>query len=84
MIPWGNGFLITELSGFIFIKSKPNQKVEIDSLKLNLRPGTYTVDWISPLTGENIQKTKVAHKSDVLELTVPAYDKDIALKIKKL
>jgi hypothetical protein len=65
-------------------KSKPNQKVEIDSLKLNLRPGTYTVDWISPLTGENIQKTKVAHKSDVLELTVPAYDEDIALKIKKL
>ncbi|MGC8887367.1 MAG: hypothetical protein ACP5MG_09445 [Verrucomicrobiia bacterium] len=51
---------------------------------MNLRPGTYTVDWISPLTGENIQKTKVAHKSDVLELTVTAYDEDIALKIKKL
>ncbi|MGC8742574.1 MAG: cellulase family glycosylhydrolase [Verrucomicrobiia bacterium] len=64
-------------------KSKPNQKADFESLKLNLKSGTYTVEWISPLTGESIGKMKITQKSDILELKVPAFDEDIALKVKR-
>ena len=56
---------------------------ESSKIKVKLEEGNYTVEWINPWTGESLSKEDVTHSKGVLEITVPAWSKDIAVAIEK-
>ena len=56
---------------------------ESSTIKVKLEEGNYTVEWINPWTGESLSKEDVTHSKGVLEITVPAWSKDIAVAIEK-
>ncbi|MDI9584285.1 MAG: cellulase family glycosylhydrolase [Acidobacteriota bacterium] len=51
-------------------------------LSLDAPPGSYSVRWVSPVSGETVQESKVDHGEGRLELTSPAFRRDIALAIR--
>ena len=52
-------------------------------IKVKLEEGNYTVEWINTWTGESLSKEDVIHQKGNLEITVPAWSKDIAVAIEK-
>jgi hypothetical protein len=63
-------------------KTKPEINVDLKTLRLKIPVGNYNVEWVSPLTGDILKKERIKHKGDVLELTPPTLEEDIAIKIK--
>ncbi|HEY0455060.1 MAG TPA: cellulase family glycosylhydrolase [Verrucomicrobiae bacterium] len=52
-------------------------------LVLELPEGNYNVEWISPITGTVLKKEKLKHKGGEASLESPAYNPDIALRIRR-
>jgi hypothetical protein len=51
---------------------------------LELPPGTYKAEWVSPVTGKIVKSEGIRSKGAPVEAVSPDYDTDIALRIVKL
>ena len=51
-------------------------------LKVELPAGMYIVEWLATKTGKVVRKQKTSHKKGMIVLRSPAYEEDIALRIK--
>jgi hypothetical protein len=51
-------------------------------LSLGLPEGTYTAEWVSPLTGKVLRTETVTATGAPVELNAPEFDPDIALRIR--
>ncbi len=51
------------------------------TLQLELPRGTYTAEWVSPLTRAVERQEKLSHAGGVVALVSPEYAEDIALRI---
>jgi hypothetical protein len=54
-----------------------------DALVLDVPQGKYSAQWVDPLSGEIKQRTDVQHPGGDMNLPVPAYGDDIALRIQR-
>ena len=62
---------------------KPASTNLTSDLTVDLPPGTYRAEWISPVTGLVQRDEKFSHTGGTRSLPSPAYNDDIALRIKK-
>ncbi len=51
------------------------------TLTLELPKGSYSAEWVHPKTGETERPAAITHAGGSLELPVPRYDEDIALRL---
>ena len=58
-------------------KDAPREAV----VSLELPPGAYRAEWINPVTGRLEKQERVKNTGDVVPLTSPPYQEDIALKL---
>ena len=59
------------------------QPQTMNALELELPPGRYRAEWISPLTGGTIKSETFQHSNGTRLLTAPAFREDIALRINR-
>jgi hypothetical protein len=53
-----------------------------DELTLNIATGTYTADWVDPVSGKVVRSDTIEHPGRKLTVKTPEYTVDIALRIK--
>jgi hypothetical protein len=53
-------------------------------LRLELPAGKYAVEWLDPKTGKTEKEETIDHAGGVRPLTSPAYQEDIALRVKRV
>ena len=53
------------------------------SVALNVPNGAYSLSWIDPVNGDVVKEENVSAETDGLQIDVPDFDDDIALKIRK-
>ena len=61
----------------------PRESNDAVVVNLQIAPGSYLLEWLDPLSGENAGSERIQNDEDVLELMLPAFKNDIALKIRK-
>ena len=53
------------------------------SVALNVPNGAYALSWIDPVNGDVVKEENVSAETDGLQIDLPDFDDDIALKIRK-
>ncbi|MGH7957224.1 MAG: hypothetical protein ACREH8_09445, partial [Opitutaceae bacterium] len=51
------------------------------TLRLNVTPGLYQIEWVTPATGEVARVKPVQHSGGTLTLETPVFSEDIALRL---
>jgi hypothetical protein len=73
-------FIVSQIDA-VGIKTTDTRKEESFILSLELPEGNYTVEWINPVNGERTKSEIIGHPGGLVELSVPLFLDDVALKI---
>jgi hypothetical protein len=68
------------MGAYKIIPGSYQQRITFNAVK----PGSYTVEWIDPPTGEAILVQNITHPGGDLTLETPVYTIDIALRMKRI
>ncbi len=83
--PWTTR--IDDQINFVWGTQSPFERAEGQSaepLVLDMPEGKYAAEWVDVLTGEVRQRVDIQHPGGQVELPVPAFGDDVALRIKRI